>query len=109
MARTSVDIPFQCGRGAAKSKVERYLAEKGFKQKTIQKGEIVWRLPISDSGYIKCFEMEYGDGIITLTGFIAGIDRKKRYVEEALGGLDRVVSKQQMSKNIREIQKLFKD
>ncbi len=107
MDATKVEIPYSCGRGAAKSKLEQYLVEKGFKQKMIKRRGIVWRQDIKNSEFIKCFEVDFDDGKFTLSAFLAGTKRNGQYMEEDLSGMERIISKQQMRKHIKEIKELY--
>ncbi len=107
MAATEVEISYSCGRGVAKSKLEQCLVENGYKQKMVKKRGIVWRKDIKNSEFLKCFEIDFRDGKFTLSAFLAGSNRKGQYMEADLSGMDKIISKQQMRKDIKSVQKLF--
>ncbi len=107
MARTKVKIPCPCGRGAAKSKMEKYLQGKGFRLDTISKDIFIWYLQIRETSHMECVTWDFSEEGIELSAFIGGIDKKKKYSEENLRGLNWFFAKRKLNRVIKGIQKIF--
>ncbi len=107
MSRARVEIHYQCGRGAAKSKLEQYLAQKDFKRQS-GKGITLWSLDW-DKAVAKHIYPVYDDGLITLYAFISLLGRNKKYKEENLSGFDRFFSKMKLRRIVNGAKKLFEE
>ncbi len=105
MSRSRIDISYTCGKGAAKSKLEQYLTQQGFKRLS-GKGVTIWSQDL-DKAVCKHIYPEYGDGEITLYAFLSMARGKKKYVEEDLRGLNRFFSKRGLNKVVKGAKKLY--
>ncbi len=110
MARTTVEIEYHIGRGAARSKAENFLREKGFKPYTSKMGGTYWALQTGKTTIYQCLRMDFEDKKFSLSAWVTGVTtdtRHKKLGEEDLSGLGRFNSKQHLRKIMREVRKLF--
>ncbi len=109
MARTYLEVPYQCSEDAAKNKVEDYLAGKKFVRVTNKKGEEVWQLGKGLVTVISFMKVDYDNPqTLKLYAWIAGVGLGQRSaLESNLKGVYAMHPKRQLKKMMREIEGMF--
>lgn len=76
MARTTMEIPYDCSFDEAQAKVEHILRSAGFKEKMTSSGESVWKkgANIMTSGLVtggmRFIKVEYSQDCITISAWV---------------------------------------
>ena len=108
MARSSYEVRYTCSFEQAKQTVESILAKRNYKPYTLKTGENVFKCGVGMMTAMKYIKPEYGNGTVTLYGWVQTGVGSVGGSEMGLDGFVGIVPKKQVKKCINEIMSALK-